>query len=153
MPFDAPFKLGPFVVDCEGRLQPGDPAQFPTFGVTYGGCQVQARLAAEDAGSVVLRSVLGRVPSTAEGDGALRAQALAVLRPLEALLPAGWQIDLLADHRVGLRAVYPLEMPTTAIALVSVVTGFLLALGPYLDVLVESGVGRAAAGTVNTWPG
>ena len=31
MPFDAPFKLGPFSVDSEGRLSPREPAAAPAF--------------------------------------------------------------------------------------------------------------------------
>jgi hypothetical protein len=44
MPFDAPFKLGPFMVDSEGRLSPGEPAKAPAFLFRWDDRVVRARL-------------------------------------------------------------------------------------------------------------
>ncbi len=44
MPFDAPFKLGPFMVDSEGRLSPGEPAKAPAFLFRWHDRVVRARL-------------------------------------------------------------------------------------------------------------
>ena len=37
MPLDAPFRLGPFIVDADGRLSPGTPEPFPSFRVAWRG--------------------------------------------------------------------------------------------------------------------
>jgi len=109
-------------------------------------------------GDLSLRAMVGRVPSTARsGTDQGRPQrdaVFAALRSLPATLPEGWRTDLLADHRVVLLAASKVEMPTTITSLLTDVTQFLLALGPYLDLLEEMGVeapaGAEAAGMVNT---
>lgn len=162
MPFDVPFVLGPFTVDRAGRLLPNADEPFPAFSLDWRGRAVEVWLARPPEGGVGrigLRASLGRVPSTAGGGrgrpglggrGGQRAAVFAALRGLPGLLPAGWRMELLADHSVGLVAEAALALPATAAALLGVVTGFLLDAAPYLDLLEESGV---AAGTVNTWPG
>lgn len=157
MPFDAPFVLGPFTVDAEGRLLPIADAPFPAFALRWRDRPVEVWLARPPEGGVGrigLCAGLGRVPSTGDagrrqgGHGLhRRAETFAVLRGLPALLPAGWRMDLLADHSVGLSAEVQLALPATAAALLGAVTRFLLEAAPYLDLLEESGV---AAGTVNT---
>ncbi|MBN8893052.1 MAG: hypothetical protein BGP12_17505 [Rhodospirillales bacterium 70-18] len=162
MPFDAPFTLGPFTVDDRGRLLPTDTGRFPAFTVRWRNRAVEVSLARPVTspaaghggmrGVIAMRTLAGRVPSTAEHvpDQAMarRAAVFAALVGMTPLLPAGWRMELLADHSVALTAEAELEMPATATALVSDVTLFLLAAAPYLDLLDESGVG-----TVNTCPG
>jgi len=150
MPFAEPFKLGPFTVNREGGLLPSDARHFPTFGVQFAGRHIRASLAGDgevtEGGALMLQSVIGRLPSTAASGAEQREQVFELVRPLRKQLPAGWELELSADHRLGIRARYPLEMPTTATALVSVVTDFLLELGPYLELLAESGLGAPVGG-------
>jgi hypothetical protein len=171
MPFDAPFQLGPFHVGPDGRLALASPERLPRFTIIWRGCRVEARLGVgdgagdrgnEDRGELSLQALVGRVPSTARGAGGgptQRDAVFAALRSLPATLPDGWRTDLLADHRVTMLTATKVEMPTTITNLLTDVTQFLLALGPYLDLLEELGVeppaaGRdAAPGMVNTCPG
>ncbi len=157
MPFDAPFQLGPFAVGLDGRLALATPESLPRFEIAWRGCQVAASLRTSGPdnalGELSLQAVIGRVPSTARTTGpvvrgrAVTAQAtaqrqavLAALRSLPATLPEGWRSDLLADHRVALLSASKVEMPTTAESLLTDVTLFLLALGPYLDLMAEIGM-------------
>jgi hypothetical protein len=163
MPFDVPFRLGPFVVDDAGRLSPGAPGMFPSFSVCWHDRVLQIRLAHPPEpgavrGKLGVRVVLGRVPSTAgpdeAGAAARRDAAFATLRALPPVLPAGWEVALLADHSVRLALETDLEMPTRASALVTTVTLLLLELAPYLDVLDAVGIAAvpraAGAGMANT---
>jgi len=150
MLFDAPFRLGPFIVDGEGRLCPSTPELFPSFRVAWRGHVVHARLAAAEpeGGTLALRTVLGRVPSTGcpEGAGARsRRAAFAALRTLPGTLPPGWTVALLPDHRILAEAQKHLRLPAGAEDLVGELAGFLLRLAPYLDLLAE-GVGIEPAG-------
>lgn len=155
MPFDAPFMLGPFSVDAIGRLEPIDHGAMPAFLFRWRGRLVRARFSPDGAsrGTLLLRTVLGRVPSTAtphEGDR--RPQAFQLLHLLPPTLPAGWRMLLLPDHGVRLEADTLLTLPITATDLVVELTRFLLAVAPYLDVLEAAGVVglSAEAGTENT---
>lgn len=148
MPFDAPFTLGPFLVDAEGRLAPRDLVAIPAFLVRWRGRTVRARLdhSLTESGALLLHIVLGRVPSTAgAADSRTRAQNFAVLRWLPRNLPAGWQLGLTPDHRVLLEARAAVPLPITATGLLAELTAFLVALAPYLDLLDEVGIARAAA--------
>lgn len=160
MPFDAPFQLGPFAVGADGRLALATPESRPCFEIDWRGCRVAARLglAGQDnaLGELQLRVVVGRVPSTARTPVAAakgrmptalveRGAVFEALRSLPNALPEGWRSDLLADHRVALISAGKVEMPTTAESLLTDVTLFLLALGPYLDLLAELGVEVPAA--------
>jgi len=166
MPFDAPFQLGPFKVGPDGRLALASAEQLPRFTILWRGCRVEARLGVgtgdKAPGELSLQAMVGRVPSTARVSGSAPAQrdaVFAALRSLPATLPEGWRTDLLADHRVTMLTATKVEMPTTIISLLTDVTQFLLALGPYLDLLEELGVEPPAAGAaaptgmVNTCPG
>lgn len=160
MPLDAPFRLGPFLVDTQGRMEPGDPDRFPTFHLQWRGYVVHARLDTRDAadaakGRVVFTASLGRVPSTAGGDAARnaarRARVFGALRGMECATHDGWQISLLADHSVTIAAPRELELPASAVDLVTQVTCFLLDLAPYLDWLEEMELAVAPeAGTTKT---
>ncbi|MCC6718725.1 MAG: hypothetical protein IT555_12645 [Acetobacteraceae bacterium] len=168
MPFDAPFQLGPFQVGADGGLALASPDSQPCMRLTWRGCPVQATLHAGGSGTgwgtLSLCAMVGRVPSTAGAPAALRRDTVfAALRALPATLPPGWRAGLLADHRVALQSSAAIAMPTSAERLLTDVTLFLLALGPYLDLLGEVGVAppaagevagaEVAAGMVNTWPG
>jgi hypothetical protein len=101
MPFDAPFKLGPFMVDPEGRLSPGEPEGTPAFLFRWRNRLVRAQLAQADPaeGRLALQSTLARVQSTANApDETLRPRSFATLHWLPRSLPSGWRVRLLADH-------------------------------------------------------
>jgi hypothetical protein len=164
MLFNAPFRLGPFIVDAEGRLCPSTSERFPSFRVAWRGHVVRARLTATepDGGTLALQTVLGRVPSTGrpEGAGALpRRAAFAAMRALPGTLPPGWTVVLLPDHRVLAEAKTRLLLPTSAEDLVGELALFLLRLVPYLELLAEgvgiepAGDGAAAPGSLKTCPG
>jgi hypothetical protein len=145
MPLDAPFKLGPFLVEGDGRLSPSTPDQFPSFRVAWRGHVVQARMTAAgpDGGTLALQAMLGRVPSTGgpRGVGMLpRQAAFATLRALPATMPPDWKLGLLADHRIVAEAKIHIRLPASAEELVSELTLFLWRLAPYFDLLAE-GVG------------
>ena len=164
MLFDAPFRLGPFIVDADGRLTPTTPQQFPAFHIAWHGLVVHARLASTgpQGGALALRTVLGRVPSTGRPEAAEilpRQTAFATLRALPPTLPPGLTVELLPDHRVLTQAQTQLSLPTSAENLLTELTLFLLRLAPYLDLLAEgvgiepAGDGTGVLGSVNTWPG
>jgi len=160
MPRDAPFVLGPFTVDARGRLRPTDDGPLPAFSLCWRGCTVEVALrqgdAAADVAVMALRAGAGRVPSTATGGSIGRAAVFAALAGMPGLLPPGWRVLLLPDHRLELTAEAGLAMPATVAELLCAVTGFLLAAAPYLDLFGEAGVetaGREDGGRVNTCPG
>ncbi len=143
MPFDAPFKLGPFAVDAEGRLSPCEPESAPAFLFRWRGRPVRARVAQAEAGTgrLVLQVTLGRVRSTASTpDETLRPRNFTLLRWLMKSVPSTWRVGLLADHRVWLEAVTGISLPITAAALITETTRFALELTPYLDLLDEDGL-------------
>ena len=143
MPFDAPFRLGPFTVDSEGRLTPFAPVDAPAFLFRWRDRVTRARLMQDDAagGRLVLQTTLGRVASTAgTPDETLRPRSFALLHWLSQAVPPGWQVRLLAEHRVRLETGTIVSLPITAAALLGEVTAFLLALAPYLDLLDEVGL-------------
>lgn len=157
MPLGPDFVLGPFTVAGNGRLSLCGADRPPGFSVRWRGCAVHAEVL---VGRLVLQAVPGRVPSTAAGDAARREALFAALRRLPASLPDTWTVALLADHRVQVTGEEVLHMPTSAVELVTLMTGFLLVLAPYLDLLAELGVGAAstapsagALGSANVWPG
>ena len=90
--------------------------------------------------TMVLRTVLGRVPSTASGRTADRPQSFGLLRALASVAPEGWRVTLLPDHRAVLEATMTLPDPVTAANLLTGITDFLLRLAPYLDLADESGM-------------
>ena len=145
MSFDAPFKLGPFTVDATGRLAPVEADIPPVFLYRWHDRLMRARLterASPADGLALLTEVgLGRVPSTAGTfDDTARARSFALVRWLAYVVPAGWRLRLAPDHRIWLEAETPIGMPITAAALLTRITCFALELGPYLDLLDETGV-------------
>jgi hypothetical protein len=155
MPFDAPFSLGPFLVDHAGRLVP-DIGTAPSVWIAWRGRSVHVGMSQRDdaLGTLHLSMVVARVPSTATPRAAAREQAFATLRRVPAELPEGWRISLQADHRVVLEAKASLPLPASARTLVTELTVFLLAVDPYLTLLDEAGFAAAsAAGMAKTCPG
>jgi hypothetical protein len=170
MPLDAPFRLGQFIVDAKGRLQPDDPDATPTVYMSWRGLTVRVLVQrasdnGNSGGSLAISAVIGRVPSTASdpsGGAGRRTQALEMLQELAEVVDEGWQLRLLADHRASIELTRNIALPATAGRLLTEVTCFLLALAPYLDLLGEPDMafettGTAAAlsgsGMANTWPG
>ena len=142
MPFATPFELGPFAVDPEGKLTPRNPEAPPTFSVQWRGRGVRAYIHPDgDQGKLILHALLGRVPSTAANpQTTVRQLSFALVRGLAGAAPPGWQIGLRPDHHLLLRATSAIPLPITALALVTEITAFLLALSPYLDLLDETGI-------------
>jgi hypothetical protein len=145
MPFDAPFKLGPFTVDSEGRLSPWERGRAPAFLFRWHGRLVRSRVVQRDvaADGLVLQAevALARVPSTAwVSDEMQRPRSFALVHWLARMMPEGWKVRLAPDHRVCLEADMPIGLPLTAVALLTMVTRFALDLAPYLDLLDETGV-------------
>ena len=167
MPFDLPLTIGPFSVDTNGGLSPRDGKNFPSFQVTWRNCRVAAVMrqaeTTQDGPALALSVIVGAVPSTAGDDPDLaqarRVRVLGALRCLPGLTPPGWQVQVRADHRVAVAADIQLRLPVRAVSLIGAITGFLIALAPYLDMLDELGLAGAApagaglSGTRKTWPG
>jgi hypothetical protein len=168
MPFDTPFRFGPFKVDSQGRMQPSEPGQFPTFHVAWRNVAVHARLDGDGPegpahGRLRFSAVVGRVPSTAGGEPAhsraRRAEAFELLGGLAASGDGPWRLRLAADHRLVMEASRDVGLPVSAVDLLTQVTCSLLSLAPYLDLLGEagllsevsgSGASPSTGGTANT---
>ena len=143
MPFDAPFKLGPFSVDAGGRLTPADPAASPSFHFRWHGRQVRVRFDRDASGDgrLALQVELARVQSTARSsDVSLRPRCFSVLHWLERMVPPAWRVALLADHRIWLETETPIGVPITATGLLTELTRFALELAPYLELMDEVGL-------------
>ena len=145
MPFDAPFKLGPFTVDSTGRLSPLAPDVPPVFLFRWHGRLVRARLAqqseAADDLALMAEVALGRVPSTAGiYDETARPRSFALVRWLSRVVPTGWHLYLAPDHRIWLNVEKSIGTPITAAELLTRVTCLAMELAPYLDLLDETGV-------------
>ena len=145
MPFDAPYRLGPFLVDQAGGVMPPTDRS-ANFAVRWRGCLVQAELRGDsEQVGLTMRAVIGRVPSTAEGGAAPRDAAIALTSLFKDAAPAGVSAGLSPDHRVLLRSEQRIEQPLTARRLVGEVTRFVLQAAPYREL-----VGASLAGTVKT---
>ena len=142
--------LGPFSVDPEGRLSPARPDLSPVFSVRWRGRTVHACLSQGTApntsldaplgeGHLRIRSILGRIPSTASGP-AVREACLTLFRGLLTAVPETWTMRLLPDHRPQVEAALMVALPITVTGLVTELTAFLLDLAPYLDVMDDAGV-------------
>jgi hypothetical protein len=143
MPFDAPFKLGPFSVDSEGRLSPRETEAAPAFLFRWHDRVVRARLdhADVETGRLILEVTLARVYSSASTpDETLRPRSFMLLHWLERAVPSDWRVVLLADHRVWLEAEPRVELPITAAGLITEITRFALDLAPYLELMDETGL-------------
>lgn len=154
MPFDAPFRLGPFIVNSQGRMEPNSRECFPTFHLVWRGCAVQAHLEhgeadLADVGRLVFVAIAGRVSSTAGGNAASNAarrdRTLAAVRGLGGAVGLDWRVRLLPDHRVAMQTGRQIAFPISAVDLLTQITCCLLDLAPYLDVLEEADVAAGAA--------
>lgn len=137
-------RLGPFLMDSEGRLRPC-PGEPPSFMVRWQGRSVRARLL--PSGTMSLLAILACVPSSADGSEgpALRNDVFACVRDLPSVLPPTWQMSLLPDHHVGVTADLPLGPAFFAQDLLTELTVFLLQLDPYLALLEANGTARPVA--------
>lgn len=143
MPFDAPFRLGPFSVDSAGRLSPSEPTAAPAFLFRWHDRVVRARLRQADAatGQLTLQVAPARVRSTASAaDETLRPRSFAFVHWLGRVLPPTWRVVLLADHRVWMETDTPIALPITAVGLITEITCFALDLAPYLELMDEIGL-------------
>lgn len=144
MLFEIPFNLGPYLVDSMGRISPAAGKAPSGFTFRWRERSLHARLKAEGENHMIvaLTARLGRVPSTATTpeDATVRPRTLAVVRALPRSLPEGWRVRLMPDHQFRLEVQTEMQMPTTATALVTELTSFVLRLDPYLDVLDEVGI-------------
>ncbi len=143
MPFDAPFKLGPFSIDAEGRLSPCEPGMAPAFLFRWRHRVVRARLdqANAETGRLILQGTLARVRSSATApDETLRPRSFALVHWLERAIPPAWHLALLPDHRVWLEATTGVPLPITATGLIFEITRFTLELAPYLELMDEVGL-------------
>ena len=91
MPLDAPFRIGRFLVDCDGKLNLGTPDAAPALYLRWHGLAVSVHLTGSAAGGrLALSAIAGRVPSSASSPGgARREQALATLQALGAAMGGG----------------------------------------------------------------
>jgi len=126
--------LGPFAVsEQDGMVSLRQPGLAPTLRFAWRGQPCRAAL----DGGLFLSADTGRLPSTASG--ADRAAIFAALPRLRTLLPRGWSLRLLPDHRLRVEARSPMPAPTSAVAMVAALVSFALALDPWLDHLLRSG--------------
>ena len=143
MPFDAPFKLGPFSVDAEGRLTPLNPAAGSTFHFRWYGRPIRVRFdrATSEEGRLALQAELARVQSTACSSAeSARPRCFGILHWLERVVPPTWRVALLADHRIWLETETSIGVPITATGLLTELTCFALELAPYLELMDEVGL-------------
>jgi hypothetical protein len=147
MPFEAPFTFGPFAIDELGRISPRPGYTDSGLGFRWRNRTVRASFASKVSGRgrITLTTALGRIPSTAavHADLDSRTRSLAGLRALPRLLPPGWRLRLLPDHRLRLEAECETDVPASVTTLVTDLTCFLLSLSPYLDLLDELGLQTA----------
>ncbi len=139
--------LGPFAIDSSGTLAPRAPGLRPELRFAWRGRPCRAAL---DPDAVRLAAIAARIPSTADPAGD-RPGALAAMAELPPVMPDGWRLRLLPDHQVCLEAREALDGPPTAVALVTRLVRFALALDPYLERLEAAGTDPP--GTAKTCPG
>jgi hypothetical protein len=134
--------IGPFSVGRDGSLRPtgGDDS---SCGFTWviGRHKVRCRMLNE---RLVMRAVLCRVPSTAEGGNQsvsiqLRQDVFAAVVAAKERLPKGWKIGLLPDHGIAIEALADLPAQTTGNHLISENVMFAIRLAPYLCFFDEIG--------------
>jgi hypothetical protein len=156
MPFDEPFRLGPFLVNRRGQMEPSTSDAFPVFHLAWRGHPMHVRLdaggpAGPGRGTLLLSGVVGQVPSTAghdlAGNRKRRIAAFALLDGLGGAAEAGWRLRLLPDHRVTVDSSRDIGLPASAVDLLTTITCSLLDLAPYLDLLAEAGLAVEGSGS------
>ena len=73
-----------------------------------------------------------RVPSSVGLGAEQRQTILTLTQVLPRLIPASWKWRLRADHSITLETRLLIDLPVSAVALVSELAAFLLQLDPYL---------------------
>ncbi len=73
-------------------------------------------------------------------DESLRPRCFALVHWLEKTVPPTWRVRLLADHRVWMETDTPMDLPITAVCLITEITRFALDLVPYLELMDEIGL-------------
>ncbi len=131
------FPLGPFIVEESGRLSFRSKEDGAGISFHWRGRRFSARLG---DGGIAFTVILGQVPSSASGPGK-REQALAALRGLPRVLPAGWTVHLTPNHRIQLRSAEQMAWPAHLTDLMWPLVRFVLTLAPTLDLLDEAGLG------------
>ncbi len=127
--------MGPFEVDNSGVLFPRDEDAPPCFSFEWRGRQMAARL---DGAVLRLRARAGLVPSSVAG--VPRMPVFDVIRNLPRALPDHWKVTLEPSHAIRIEVELQLDGNVTASSLMTAVTAQMLELGPYLDLLEETGV-------------
>ncbi|WP_421993241.1 hypothetical protein [Roseococcus sp.] len=125
--------LGPFAVQRDGTLSPRSPGLRPALRFAWRGRACEALMM---EGTLRLRAMAGRIPSTAERN-ADRAGTLRAVAALPPDLPEGWRLHLTADHRLALEMRAPPQ--GTAVAVLGEMVRFAMAMDPYLDRLEAAG--------------
>ena len=128
--------LGPFLVDGAGRLAFRHSDTTRGFGFLWRANRCRVRLG---GGTLSFTAVIGRLPSTA-GGGGQREAALGVLRAVGKVLPAGWRLRLLADHRVQVEVEQALNWPTSMAALLTPVVRLVFCVAPLMELMREAGM-------------
>jgi len=131
--------LGPFAVSRDGRLVPRDDQVRPALRFAWRGRSCEAVMQDD---RLHLRAIAGRIPSTAER-GADRGYTFRKVAGLPAEMPPGWRLTLTADHRIAVEMDAP--HGTTAVAVLSEMVRFAMALDPYLDRLESAGARALSA--------
>jgi hypothetical protein len=128
--------LGPFLVLENGHLLLRMPDSEPCFTFLWRNRRFAVRICQD---RMCFSVPVGRLPSTA-ADSGRRDRALGTLRALVRILPAGWRMTLLPDHRIQIACDQAMPLPTTASALMTPVVTHLLRAAPVLDLLEECGL-------------
>ena len=134
--------LGPFSVAQDGTLSPRAPGIRPLLRYAWRG---RACAAEVTAAGLRLTALAGRIPSTSERH-ADRGAVVAAVSAVRERLPAGVTLHLMPDHRLLLRreAAAAREPQLGAMALLTEMVGFALAVDPCLDRLEQAGAGAIA---------
>jgi len=143
MPIDTPLILGPFCVEADGTLRPREEDRPARFGFRWRSHVFAARLEEE---SLVLEARAGRLPSSAEWAAAIRRDFFESLPALRRLVPEPWRLGLTPAHSLALSARFALALPARISTLLTLLTGEVLRLAPYLELLEGAGVVPAAGG-------
>ena len=131
---DAPFQLGDFEIDDEGRLRPRPDGTPISFGFSYRGVDFMAAVETGPAPRVSLSAELGKLPFRAEV-GERRQTARRIVDATQALPRGG--ISLSESHDMHLSAEMAAPTPLTPSAVMVALTAILLDFKPYLDLLHE----------------
>jgi|BEDMetMinimDraft_2_1075160.scaffolds.fasta_scaffold01332_2 hypothetical protein len=134
---ETPLILGPFLVESDGTLRPREKERAVRFSFRWRAYPFFARLEEE---SLALEARLGRLPSSAEGDGAVRRGFFERFPTLRHLVPAPWTVSLTPSHTVTLNAPLTLPLPARISGLLTLLGAEVLRLAPYLELFESCGL-------------